>query len=204
MPNNFYKRYGKRALDLVIAVTGFLLLSPFLLLIALLIKLTDHGPVFFIQRRVGREFNPITVYKFRSMKAGADREGIKITGRNDTRITRTGKLLRALKLDELPQLLNVIAGDMSIVGPRPEVEEFVTLFKEDYKHILSVRPGITDYASIEYRDEESVLAGYEDIRSGYIKEVLPAKIILYKKYIEELSLLTDLKLIFLTVRKIFT
>jgi lipopolysaccharide/colanic/teichoic acid biosynthesis glycosyltransferase len=203
MPNNFYRQYGKRALDLVITVPGCLLLSPFFLLVALLIKLSDHGPVLFIQQRVGRDFKPITLYKFRSMRVGAHEEGKNITGKNDPRITGIGKHLRKLKLDELPQLLNVINGEMSLVGPRPEVEEFVTVFKKDYEHILSVRPGVTDYASIEYRHEESILAGYDDLRSGYIKEVLPAKIILYKKYIQEMSLLTDIKLILLTIRKIF-
>jgi len=204
MKNNFYTRFGKRGFDLLIAVPGLFLLSPFLLSIAFIIKITDPGPVLFIQTRIGKQFRPIRIYKFRSMLPGAEKQGAGITVAHDLRITRIGKILRATKMDELPQLLNVIKGDMSFVGPRPEVAEFVTLFKADYEDILKVRPGITDYASIEYRHEEDILTAYEDIRSGYIKEVLPAKIKLYKKYLQEISFLTDSKLIFMTIRKIFS
>jgi len=203
MLNSFYLQVGKRAFDLVAATCGILLLSPVFGLAALAVKLNGPGNVFFSHKRIGLNFKPIFIHKFRTMVMDADRNGVAITAGGDTRITTIGRLLRKTKLDELPQLFNVLLGDMSLVGPRPEVEQFVEIFKEDYKMILSVRPGITDYAAIEYRNEETILAGYSNPQDAYIRKILPAKIALYKKYILEQSFGTDLGILMRTVRKIF-
>jgi len=202
MPNSFYSRAGKRSFDLVSAACGVLLLSPVFLLGVLAVKLSGPGPVLFSHRRVGLNFKPFFTYKFRTMVADAYKNGSAITSSGDVRITPIGRFLRKTKLDELPQLFNVLKGDMSLVGPRPEVEQYVEMFREDYKTILSVRPGITDYAAIEYRNEEVVLARYADPQKAYAKEVLPAKIALYKVYILDQSFFTDLKILIRTLGKI--
>lgn len=137
------------------------------------------------------------------MTAGAPKAGPSVTAGGDARITKVGSFLRKTKIDELPQLINVLLGDMSLVGPRPEVRRYAELFREDYERILSVRPGITDYAAIEFRNEEEVLAGYSDLEEGYTKDVLPTKIKLYHRYLSDSGLLTDLKIIFLTLAKLF-
>jgi len=198
----FYIRYGKRIFDILASLSGLIILSPLLLLIGLLIKLTDRGPVFFTQVRIGQDFKPFRLIKFRSMVVNADKMGALVTGGNDPRITPIGKFLRKTKLDELPQLINVLKGDMSLVGPRPEVAKYIDPYREEYREILQVKPGITDYAAIEYRNEEEVLKQYKDPEEGYIKEVLPAKIDLYRKYISEISFFTDIKLIFQTLLRI--
>ena len=136
------------------------------------------------------------------MIVDASQKGLSITAGDDPRITKIGKLLRKTKIDELPQLINVLKGDMSIIGPRPEVLKYVNMFRDAYKEILKIKPGITDFATIEFRDEESVLKKYSNPEDGYIKEVLPRKIELYKKYIKQMGLFTDIKLIFLTLWKI--
>lgn len=202
MPNSFYARWGKRFFDLAASACGFILLSPFLLLSALAVKLGGPGPVLFSHKRIGLDFKPFYTHKFRTMEDGAHKNGSPITIGGDARITPIGRLLRKTKLDELPQLFNVLKGDMSLVGPRPEVEQYVEMFKEDYKTVLSVRPGITDYAAIEYRNEEEILARYSDPQEAYVKEILPAKIALYKKYIAEQTFLTDLKILFRTLGKL--
>lgn len=202
MLNSFYSRVGKRAFDLVSAICGILILSPVFGLAALAVKLSGPGNVFFSHKRIGLNFKPLFIHKFRTMVVGADRNGVAITAGGDTRITPVGRLLRKTKIDELPQLFNVLLGDMSLVGPRPEVAQFVEIFKEDYKTILSVRPGITDYAAIEYRNEESILASYSDPQDAYIRKILPAKIVLYKKYILKQSFTTDLGILMRTVRRI--
>lgn len=192
----------KRLFDIILSFLGLAALLPLFLVVALLIKLDSRGPVFFSQERIGRNFVPFALYKFRTMTADAPSRGPAITAGGDSRITRTGRLLRKSKLDELPQLINVLKGDMSLVGPRPEVRKYVDLFHEDYQDILFVRPGITDYAAIEFRDEEEILRGYGDPEEGYIQEVLPAKIQLYKKYIANCGLGTDIKLIIKTFCRI--
>lgn len=202
MPNSFYLKTGKRFFDLISAACGVLLLSPVFLLCVLVVKLSGPGPVFFNHRRIGMNFKPFFAHKFRTMVAGAYNNGSAITSSGDVRITPIGRLLRKTKLDELPQLFNVLKGEMSLVGPRPEVEQYVEMFREDYKTILSVRPGITDYAAIEYRNEEIVLARYADPQKAYAKEVLPAKIALYKEYILGQSFITDLKILIRTLGKI--
>jgi len=187
----------KRGLDIVFSATGLALLSPMLAVAALAVKLSSPGPVLFRQVRVGRGGRPFRIAKFRSMRVGAN--GSWVTAGGDARVTRVGKLLRRSKIDELPQLWNVLAGDMSLVGPRPEVQRYVDRFPEDYARILAVRPGITDHAAVEYRDEESVLAEAADPEAAYLETVLPAKIRLYHRYLDEMSLRTDLALILRTL-----
>jgi|CXWL01.1.fsa_nt_gi lipopolysaccharide/colanic/teichoic acid biosynthesis glycosyltransferase len=200
MPNSLYARHLKRAFDVVAAVVGLVLLSPVLLIVAAAIKLLDPGPIFFTQTRAGRRLRPFVLFKFRTMRVGGG--GPQITAGSDARITPLGRLLRKTKLDELPQLFNVLRGDMSVVGPRPEVPRYVELFKDDYAFILSVKPGITDYAAIKYRDEEAVLAGYRDPEEGYTTKVLPDKIALYRRYIADIGFTTDMKIILATASKI--
>ncbi|MCF6158703.1 MAG: sugar transferase [wastewater metagenome] len=192
----------KRLFDVISSSMVLLLLLPFFLIIAILIKLDSSGPVFFSHIRIGRDFKPFKLFKFRTMIANAHKKGLSITTGNDPRITKVGVVLRKTKLDEFPQLINVLKGDMSIVGPRPEVSKYVEMFRDEYREILKVKPGITDYATIEFRDEESILKKYHDPEDGYIKEVLPGKIELYKKYLRDKGFFTDMKLVFLTFWKI--
>lgn len=192
----------KRLFDIISSFFSLLILLPLFLLIAILIRLNSAGPVFFIQKRVGKNFKLFSLYKFRTMVVDTSQRGLQITSAGDPRITKIGRFLRKTKIDELPQIINVIKGDMSVVGPRPEVLKYVEMFKDDYKYILKVKPGITDYAAIEFRDEECVLKKFKNPEDGYIKKVLPLKINLYKRYIKERSLFTDMKLIFLTLWKI--
>jgi len=203
MPGDLYRSYGKRLFDAAASLAGLALVGPLLLLIALIVKLSDGGPVLFRQVRVGRGFRPFLLLKFRTMVVDAGINGLQITTVSDPRITPVGRVLRRTKLDELPQLLNVLKGDMSIVGPRPEVPKYVEMFRDrHYNEILSLRPGITDYAAIEYRDEEAVLQRFTDPEEGYVHEVLPRKIKLYERYLREIGFLTDLKIIALTIGKI--
>lgn len=202
MPDSFYVKYGKRLFDFVISLIGLILLSPVFLIITLLIRFTNGRPVFFKQGRMGQHFKPFELIKFRSMVIDADKIGSLITTKEDSRITRVGRFLRKTKLDELPQLINVLKGEISFVGPRPEVFKYVELFKNEYNGILKVKPGITDYAAIEFRDEEEILKGYNNTEDGYIKEILPQKIKLYREYISEMSLLNDMRLIILTLWRI--
>lgn len=197
-----YRSFGKRLFDLTLSLIAVIFLLPLFLIIALLVKLDSKGPIFYIQQRVGKDFKRFGLLKFRTMVVNADKIGPLVTKDRDPRITRVGYYLRKWKLDELPQFFNVLKGDMSLVGPRPEVERYVEIFKDDYKIVLSVKPGITDYATILFRDEEEVIAGFDDVEKGYIEVVMPKKIELYKKYINEISLFTDMKLLYLTFLKI--
>lgn len=189
--------FAKRGLDVLASLGGLVVLSPVLLGCALAVRLDSPGPILFRQARVGLGGRPFQLLKFRSMRHGV--AGAAVTSAGDSRITRVGTVLRRTKLDELPQLLNVLRGDMSLVGPRPEVERYVRMFPEAYQRILSVRPGITDFAAIEYRDEERILAASGDPERAYIEQVLPAKIALYDKYLAERSLMTDLSLVARTI-----
>lgn len=189
----------KRLMDIVISGCALLVLWPLLLLIALAIKLDDPGPVFYRQVRVGRGGREFRIFKFRTMVVDADKKGLAITVGRDSRITRVGAFLRKTKLDELAQLLNVLAGEMSFVGPRPEVPKYVGLYTPYQRQVLLVRPGITDYASIAYRNENDLLEGAQDPERLYIEEIMPAKIELNMKYLHEISPLEDLRLIFSTV-----
>lgn len=187
-----------RLFDLVFSFLGLVILLPFFLLIALLIVLDSRGGVFYRQSRVGKDGKDFKLYKFRSMRTGADKRGLITVGEKDSRITRVGYFLRKYKLDELPQLINVLKGEMSLVGPRPEVRKYVDLYTPEQRKVLSVVPGITDYASIEYVDENRILGGATDPDKVYVEEILPDKIRYNMKYIENRSLKEYFKIIFLT------
>lgn len=191
--------FAKRALDVLVSAAALFLLSPLLLLIALAVKLDSPGPVFYRQERVGRNGVPFRIFKYRTMVTDADKRGPAITVGRDSRITRVGGFLRGTKLDELAQLLNVLSGTMSFVGPRPEVPKYVALYTPYQRQVLLVRPGITDYASIAYRRESELLGQAEDPEALYIREIMPAKLELNLKYLREISPLTDLRLILRTL-----
>jgi lipopolysaccharide/colanic/teichoic acid biosynthesis glycosyltransferase len=197
-----YARFGKRLFDVSAASAGLGILAPVLLVLAACVKLSDGGPVFFAQERMGRNFKKFRLFKFRTMVVGAEKIGHAVTKGGDPRITKIGAFLRHYKLDELPQLFNVLKGDMSIVGPRPEVEKYVRAFEDEYTEILTIRPGITDYATLLYRNEEEILNRFEDAHAGYLAEVLPAKIALYRQYLKDMSFVTDLRIIFMTLWRI--
>lgn len=193
----------KRCFDLVLTFVGVILLSPFFLIISLWIKFDSPGPVFFRQERVGRFGNPFRIYKFRTMVSDAEKLGKQITIGDDKRITRSGSFLRKYKLDELPQLFNIIKGEMSLVGPRPEVPRYVKEYPLDIREIvLSVPPGITDLAAIEFKDENKILGCSRDPEQEYIKKVLPVKLKYYLKYVNDHNLVLDLKLILMTIKAI--
>lgn len=191
----------KRIFDTTLSLFGLIILLPFMLIIAILIKIDSKGPIFFKQIRVtkgGREFK---ILKYRTMRVGSDKYS-QITVGKDERITKIGSFLRKYKLDEIPQLINVLIGDMSLVGPRPEVPKYVVLYTDEQKEILKVRAGITDYASIEFSDENDLLASEKNPEEAYIEKIMPKKIELNKKYLSEISMLTDIKIILLTIKKI--
>ncbi len=192
----------KRLFDIVASFSGLLLLSPLFLFLALWIVLDSRGGVFYRQARVGRYRKDFRLWKFRTMRPDSDKKGLLTVGGRDPRVTRAGYFLRKYKLDELPQLINVLTGDMSLVGPRPEVRKYVNMYTPEQLRVLDVRPGITDYASIEYSDENDLLAKSSDPEKTYIEEIMPAKLKLNTKYIEEKSFATDVKLIFRTIGKI--
>ena len=191
-----------RFCDIVFSLLGLLLLSPLFLLVALWIVIDDPGPVFYRQQRVGKDGRDFGLLKFRSMRVGADKMSLITIGDRDPRVTRAGYYIRKYKLDELPQLVNVLIGDMSLVGPRPEVRRYVDLYTDEQRQVLSVRPGITDYASIEYIDENTLLAKSDDPDKTYIEEIIPAKIALNMKWINHQTIGEYLKIIFLTFAKI--
>jgi lipopolysaccharide/colanic/teichoic acid biosynthesis glycosyltransferase len=192
-------RAGKRALDVTASAVGLVLLSPVFLVIAALIKLEGHGPVFFRQDRVGRGGGTFRIWKFRTMRADAEQRGGALTVGEDPRITEVGQMLRRFKLDELPQLFNVLAGEMSLVGPRPEVARYVARYDETQRPVLELVPGITDPASIAYRDEAALLAGYPDAEAAYLQVIMPAKIRLNLEYAGRATLGTDVALILRTI-----
>ncbi|ALF18698.1 sugar transferase [Fusobacterium animalis] len=191
----------KRIFDITLSLFGLIILLPFMLIIAILIKIDSKGPVFFKQIRVTKNGKEFKIFKYRTMKVGSDKYS-QITVGKDGRITKLGSFLRKYKLDEIPQLINVLIGDMSLVGPRPEVPKYVALYTDEQKEILKVRAGITDYASIEFSDENDLLASEEEPEKVYIEKIMPKKIELNKKYLSEISILTDIKIILLTIKKI--
>jgi lipopolysaccharide/colanic/teichoic acid biosynthesis glycosyltransferase len=193
----------KRLIDIFISLLALLILFPFLALISLGILISSGLPILYVQERVGKEWRKFQIIKFRTMVDDADQVGPGISSEDDMRITQIGKFLRKYKLDELPQFLNVLIGDMSLIGPRPELPRFAEFYRDDYSNILSVRPGITDYASINFRHEAALMNGKADGESYYLKEILPQKIILYKKYLKKISLATDLKILFSTFKIMF-
>lgn len=191
----------KRIFDITLSLFGLIILLPFMLIIAILIKIDSKGSVFFKQIRVTKNGKEFKIFKYRTMRVGSDKYS-QITVGKDGRITKIGSFLRKYKLDEIPQLINVLIGDMSLVGPRPEVPKYVALYTDEQKEILKVRAGITDYASIEFSDENDLLASEEEPEKAYIEKIMPKKIELNKKYLSETSVLTDIKIILLTIKKI--
>ena len=191
-----------RLLDIFFSLLGLLILLPVFIILYIAIRLESKGGGFYRQIRVGKEGKDFGLYKFRSMRVGADKKGLITVGGRDPRITKVGYFIRKYKLDELPQLFNVIKGDMSLVGPRPEVRKYVDLYTDEQRKVLSVRPGITDYASIEYVSENEILAQSNNPEKTYIEEVLPDKIKYNMKYIESQSVREYFKVIFLTFYRI--
>ncbi|RDK12126.1 sugar transferase [Cupriavidus lacunae] len=194
---------AKRIFDLIASAAGLLVLAPLLAALALIIKLESPGPVFFRQERVGRFGKLFRIHKFRTMVTDAERKGLQITIGADKRVTRVGVVLRKYKLDELPQLIDVVVGDMSLVGPRPEVPRYVECYPADVRDIvLSVRPGITDWASIEFKDENEILGAAKDPQQAYITEVLPIKLGYYVKYVQGRTFFGDLWVIVSTIKSL--
>jgi lipopolysaccharide/colanic/teichoic acid biosynthesis glycosyltransferase len=194
---------GKRLFDVLSSAAGLLLLLPLMLAIAVAVELDSPGGIFFRQIRVGRGGRAFNMFKFRSMRRVPDTDGPLITRQGDPRITRVGAFLRRTKLDELPQLMNVLRGDMSLVGPRPEVQKYIDMYPAELRRIvLSVRPGMTDEASIEFRNEEALLAGASDAEAEYVREILPRKIELYVRYVKTRNFIGDLRILFRTLHSI--
>jgi lipopolysaccharide/colanic/teichoic acid biosynthesis glycosyltransferase len=194
----------KRSLDILISLFVLLVFLPFGIVISFFIILESRGGVFYIQERIGLNGNSFGLLKFRSMRPNSDQLGQLTIGARDPRITHVGQLIRKYKLDEFPQFINVLKGDMSIIGPRPEVKKYVDLYTDEQRAILSVKPGITDYASIEYFDESRLLGESENPENTYIQDIMPAKLVLNQKYLENPSLYHDLKIMWLTFRKIIS
>lgn len=191
---------AKRSFDLLASALGLLVLAPFLFLVAVAIKLDSTGPVFFRQERVGQRGRVFRIHKFRTMVTDAERRGLQITVGADARVTRVGAFLRRYKLDELPQLIDVAMGNMSMVGPRPEVPRYVALYPDDARRIVqSVRPGITDLASIEFKAENDILGHAEDPHRAYVEEILPIKLRYYVDYVQGRSFWGDIKIILRTL-----
>lgn len=186
----------KRLFDILASFIGLIIISPIFLILGIWIKLDSKGPVFYKQVRVGRGNKDFFLYKFRSMRVGADKAGLITVGGRDPRVTRSGYYIRKYKLDEFPQLINVLKGDMSLVGPRPEVRKYVEMYTPEQMHVLDVRPGITDLASIRYRNENELLEKAEDPDKYYIEVIMQDKLRINLEYVKEHSFLYDIKLIF--------
>jgi len=193
----------KRSFDIFFSFFGLIILSPIFLLIFVLVKTDSKGPVIYKQTRVGKDGKDFSVLKFRSMKQDSESKGLLTVGGKDPRITKTGYFIRKYKLDELPQLINVLKGEMSFVGPRPEVRKYVLLYDEVQKKVLNVKPGITDVASIKYRNENELLEGSDDPESFYIKEIMPVKLKMNLEYINDRSFFKDIKVILNTLKTVF-
>lgn len=194
----------KRLFDIVCSFIGLIVLLPFFIIISILILVTSKGGIFYLQTRVGLNNKDFKLFKFRTMKVNSEKLGLLTVGGRDPRITSIGYYLRKYKLDELPQLLNVFFGTMSFVGPRPEVRKYVEMYNLEQLVVLSVKPGITDYASLEYFAENDLLAKSHEPEKTYIAEIMPAKLELNKKYINDANVKTDLKIIFKTIFRIFS
>ena len=194
----------KRLFDIVASGCGLFVLSPILILVAIWIKLDSKGPVFYRQMRVGRHNKDFRIFKFRSMRVGADKGSLVTIGGRDPRVTRSGYYIRKFKIDELPQLINVFLGDMSLVGPRPEVRKYVDLYTQEQLHVLDVRPGITDLASIRYRNENEILETVANPEQYYIDVIMPDKLRINLEYVANHSFLYDIKLIFKTFWEIIS
>ena len=191
-----------RFFDIIFSIIGLVILSPIFIVLYLLIRIESKGGGFYSQERIGKNGKPFKLYKFRSMRIGSDKKGLITIGEKDNRITKTGFILRKYKLDELPQLWNVFIGDMSLVGPRPEVKKYTDLYTEEQKHVLQVRAGITDWASIKYVDENKILGESEDPDEAYVNLIMPNKIKLNMVYIQHQTLGEYFKIIFTTFKEI--
>lgn len=193
---------AKRLFDFFFSLIGLVILTPLLIVISLLIAFDSKGGVFYLQKRVGKRNKDFYIIKFRTMYSGSDKEGLLTIGEHDSRITKTGKWLRKYKLDELPQLFNILKGDMSFVGPRPEVRKYVDLYTTKQQMVLTVRPGLTDFASLEYINENEILSSYPDPEKAYIEIIMPEKLALNLRYIKEWNLMTDFGIILKTISRI--
>ncbi len=191
-----------RLFDILFSLVGLVILSPIFIVIYILIRVESKGGGFYSQERVGKNGTTFKLLKFRSMRTGADKQGLITVGGHDSRITRMGYFIRKYKIDELPQLLNVLKGDMSLVGPRPEVMKYVDMYTDEQRRVLEIKPGITDYASIEYSDENVILGQADDPDKVYVEQIMPDKIRLNMRYIENHNLMEYFKIIFLTIKKI--
>jgi len=191
----------KRLFDIIVSLIALTIFLPFGIIIAVSILLSSKGGVFYRQQRIGKNGIPFSLWKFRTMKPDSDKFGQLTVGMNDIRITKIGGFLRRYKLDEFPQFINVFMGEMSVVGPRPEVEKYVNLYNDEQRKVLRVRPGITDYASLEYFKENEILGNADDPERTYIDEVMPAKLALNKKYLMNPGILRDFKIMWLTFLK---
>lgn len=194
----------KRAFDILLSVIALIVLSPLLLIISMFVLFSSRGGILFMQTRVGKKGKDFTLLKFRTMEKGSDKKGLLTIGKSDNRITKPGRWLRKYKLDELPQLFNILTGNMSFVGPRPEVRKYVNLYSPDQMKVLSVKPGLTDYASLEYLNESEILNSFSDPEKAYINQIMPDKLVLNLRYIEEQGFLNDLKIMVRTVRQIIS
>ncbi|MDM1362582.1 sugar transferase [Myroides marinus] len=194
----------KRLFDIISSGIGLIFLSPIFLFLAIWIKIDSQGPIFYKQVRVGKDGKDFKIFKFRSMRQGSDKKGLITVGGRDPRVTKSGYYIRKYKLDEFPQLINVFVGDMSVVGPRPEVRKYVELYNKEQLRVLSVRPGITDIASIKYRNENELLEKAEDPDKTYIEVIMPDKLKYNLEYIDKASFVYDIKLIFMTFKEIVT
>jgi lipopolysaccharide/colanic/teichoic acid biosynthesis glycosyltransferase len=193
---------AKRAFDFLFSATGLIAITPVMLLLAFIITIDSKGGVFYKQVRIGKNKKPFKLYKFRSMSTDADKKGLLTVGNKDNRITRIGYYLRKYKLDELPQLINVLYGNMSFVGPRPEVEKYVKLYNQEQLMVFNVKPGITDWASIKYVNENEILAKSSQPEKTYIEEIMPAKLKLNLEYVKHNNVFVDIKIILLTIKAI--
>jgi lipopolysaccharide/colanic/teichoic acid biosynthesis glycosyltransferase len=193
---------AKRAFDFLFSVIGLVAITPVMLLLALIITIDSKGGVFYKQVRIGKNKKPFKLYKFRSMSTDADKKGLLTVGNKDSRITKIGYYLRKYKLDELPQLINVLYGNMSFVGPRPEVEKYVKLYNQEQLMVFNVKPGITDWASIKYVNENEILAKSSQPEKTYIEEIMPAKLKLNLEYVKHNNVFVDIKIILLTIKAI--
>lgn len=192
----------KRAFDIIFSLLILALFLPFGIIISLLIVFSSSGGIFYKQERIGKNGTPFMLYKFRSMRTNSEQSGTLTVGMHDSRITKVGVFIRKFKLDEFPQFINVLFGSMSVVGPRPEVQEFVALYTQEQRKVLDVKPGITDYASLEYFNENEVLAKSDDPKKTYVEEVMPHKIMINQKYLSRPTLGHDLKIIGKTIKRI--
>ena len=192
-----------RVFDILFSIIVVIVLFPFLIIIAAVIKITTAGDIFFIQKRVGQSGKDFNLYKFRTMHKDADTKGLLTVGGRDSRITKVGYLLRKFKVDELPQLINIIAGDMSIVGPRPEVRKYVQMYDDEQLKVLYVKPGLTDFASLEFINENELLAMSSNPEQLYIEKIMPAKLLLNKKFIDNRGIKIYFEVIIKTIKKIF-